>query len=482
MEIKCTLLLLFAFSFSSLRAQEADFEFINPPITIVVLGSSTAEGIGTSPRENAWVNRYRAYIQVFNPNNEVINLGKGGFDTYNILSTDSVYARNRPVPDTTRNFTKALQYKPDGIIINLPSNDVANGYSIEEQLTNFRYLSELSAVNGIELWVATTQARNFPRERDRQLQHDLKDSLISIFPNNYIDFWSEFCDEEFRLLKVHDSGDGCHLNNDAHKILTDRVIESKAFAGKLDASGIKREVSIELQEEKPSYMLTVGFSGGFFIDSTLQGSSSTVKIIQSKHLINTSEAINDSYKIEALVDVRVPVEVVFESDYCLTKVIEFDLKKIINYEVPKVYYPVELLDIEEITLDLFNYHFALDRVTVARFDFDTSTLTVKLDLDFSIDQRQRIVDAMLNPPARGKKVVTRWENDKKKSVLKFKNGQLSRKSKWYSENGNKKRVVHFRNGQYHGKYIEFNTEGKKKRIRFYEYDKETQEQITFDVQ
>ncbi|PHR27841.1 MAG: hypothetical protein COA38_12860 [Fluviicola sp.] len=481
MRATLTLLLLFVLSSSPLLSQEEGFEFVNPPITLVVLGSSTAEGIGTWPRDNAWVNRYRGYVQMFNPSNQVINLGKGGFDTYSILPTDSVYTKNRRVPDTTRNFTKALQYKPDGIIINLPSNDVANGYSVEEQLSNFNYLSELAASNNIPLWVTTTQARNFPEKQDRQIQHDLKDSLLALFPNTYIDFWTGFCDEDFIILKQHDSGDGCHLNNDAHKILLDRVIESKAFIGKLEATGFQR--STEDQEEMPPYMLSVGFDGTIDKNSSFQSRPATVKIKQGDRVLAVYSANNTFFQIEAIVDMRTPFEVIFESDYCLSKVIECDFINAIDYDDSgsfEVFYPLETLDFEEVTLEMFNYRFVHDELVVARFYFDTITSALELDWDFTLTQSQRILDAFLEPPLKGNKLITRWGNGKKKSILKFKNGQLTRKSKWYGENGKKERFVNFRNGQYHGKYIKFNTEGKKKSLRIFENDEQVGETKTFD--
>jgi lysophospholipase L1-like esterase len=296
-------------------SQEEGFELINPPITIVILGSSTAAGNGASPISNSWVNKYREYVQVFNPKNQVINLAKGGYNTYHLLPTDSELTRKRRGPDTLRNFTKALQFKPAGIIVNLPSNDIANGYSVDEQLANFRYYSKFCDSNDIELWITTTQARNFPRKRMRLLQRDVKDSLNSIFPNTSIDFWTGFCDQDFRLLEDIDSGDGCHLNNGGHKLLTDRVIESHAFRGELDKSGALRSIRIELQEEMPPYLLSVGFEGKIDKDSIYHTGLAKVKIVQDNRVLAVYLAENDFYQIEANVDVRLPVEIVFESNY-----------------------------------------------------------------------------------------------------------------------------------------------------------------------
>ena len=54
---------------------------------IVVLGSSTAEGVGPENIDDAWVNLYREYLTQQDSRFEVINLAKGGYTTYDILPT-----------------------------------------------------------------------------------------------------------------------------------------------------------------------------------------------------------------------------------------------------------------------------------------------------------------------------------------------------------------------------------------------------------
>ena len=91
-------------------------------------------GAGASQSDSAWVNRYRKAIQQINPNNQVINLGVGGFTSYRIMPDNHQPNPGRPLPNTAENITKALTYNPDAIIINLPSNDIASGFPITEQI------------------------------------------------------------------------------------------------------------------------------------------------------------------------------------------------------------------------------------------------------------------------------------------------------------------------------------------------------------
>ena len=193
---------------------------------IVVLGSSTAAGAGPSTSDSAWVNKYRSYLQAINPNNEVINLAVGGYNTYRIMPTGFLPPSNRPNPDVNKNISAALAEQPDAIIVNMPSNDVAAGFSYAEQMFNIDTIVQIANNNGIPIWICTTQPRNFSNTNSLQLQSDLKDSIISIYGNQSIDFWSVLANTNHSTNPLYDSGDGVHLNDAGHAILTQRVIDA----------------------------------------------------------------------------------------------------------------------------------------------------------------------------------------------------------------------------------------------------------------
>lgn len=481
----CFKYVLFAFfscSASLVWSQEEGYEFVNPPITIVVLGSSTAEGIGTKPRDSSWVNRFRVYVQTFNPENQVINLGKGGFSTYEIMPTGVETPRNRPFPDTLRNIDKALSYAPDGIIINMPSNDVGNGYPIEEQLANFRRLASILDSNGVELFVTTSQPRNFPKKHDRLAQHQVYDSIRAIFYNNYIDFYTGFSDAEDQLASEFNSGDGVHMNNGAHRILLDRVIESQAFAGKLDKTAYLRLSNAQAREQKSPFVFTVGFDGSIERDSSLQSVSSTVKIFQNDRLLSITETDETSYYlIEAKVDSRMPIQIAFCAPNVLTKVVtvDFESEKIAEELETAVFYPIEELSIEEISLDLLAVIPADSSIEIARFyrEATDSSFALRPDIVFAHQQRDHLLDYMRR--ATEKKQVNYWPDGTKKSVLKFKNGLLNGKSTRYDENGNKQRVVYFLDGYYHGKFISYDPTGEKAVLRMFENDVQVGDAVVY---
>lgn len=194
------------------------------PVTIVVLGSSTAAGTGPSPVDSAWVWRYRRYVQSVNPASQVINLAQGGYSTYHMMPTGYTPPPGRPSPDTLKNITRALTFNPDAIIINFPSNDVSQGFSVAEQLRNDSTVWAIAQNAGVPVWISTTQPKNFGvGSVNTQKQIQVKDSLLARYGSHVLDFWTVIADSNGQIVPAYNSGDGTHLNNAGHWILFNRV-------------------------------------------------------------------------------------------------------------------------------------------------------------------------------------------------------------------------------------------------------------------
>lgn len=196
------------------------------PLHLVVLGSSTAEGAGPRDRDNAWVNRYRVFLQNLDSKHGVTNLARGGYTTYHIMPDGNVPPAGRPLPDRERNITKALSLKPSAIIINLPSNDATSGYSVQEQLANYSAVLAQAIAQNVPVWVTTTQPRNLS-EAQRQNLMAMRDSTFARFGDKAIDFWTDIADANGRIKSIYDSGDGIHLNDEAHRVLYERVVAAE---------------------------------------------------------------------------------------------------------------------------------------------------------------------------------------------------------------------------------------------------------------
>lgn len=217
------LALIFVFSpHRSYAWQNPDSLFSMDKIRIVVIGSSTAFGTGAHPPDSAWVNRYRAYLQTLQPGNEVINLALGGYQTYHLMPSRFKAPAGRPAPDTLRNITRALSLKPDGIILNLPSNDASAGYSIAEQLANFESITQEASAAQVPIWISTTQPRHFSADKILT-QFVVRDSILRRYGDMAIDFWSGTAQPNGLIESQYNSGDGIHLNNAGHRLLFEQV-------------------------------------------------------------------------------------------------------------------------------------------------------------------------------------------------------------------------------------------------------------------
>lgn len=208
---------------TSLNAQPYNACVKNTAIHIVVLGSSTAAGSGPSSLDSAWVNRYRKHLQTINSQNLVTNLAIGGTTTYHIMP-DWFSATNKPTRNTSNNISQAVRLGADAVIVNMPSNDASNGFGATEQLFNFRTIKAVADSFNIPIWICTTQPKNFSLTSSKQIQIDVKDSVLLQYGNNALDFWNGFADSTNGIKGIYDSGDGTHLNDLAHRELNNRVI------------------------------------------------------------------------------------------------------------------------------------------------------------------------------------------------------------------------------------------------------------------
>jgi len=215
----------------------------NEAVKIVVLGSSTAAGSGPTNFRNTWVSRYRRKLQVKNGYHKVINLAVGGYTTYHLLPTETKVDSLKPQPSINHNVTKALSFNPDAVLINLPSNDANNGYTIKEQLDNYTAICKPLYDLGIPVWVSTPQGRNMEKKK-RALQKVLRDSTNIRFGRKTLDFWRDMAHWDGTLIPKYDSGDGIHMNDEAHRLLFEEVWSKDVLGAILDKrKGIIRKDS-----------------------------------------------------------------------------------------------------------------------------------------------------------------------------------------------------------------------------------------------
>ena len=221
---------------------------------IVVIGSSTAAGTGTSNPDSAWVNRFRNYIISHDTTYKVINLAVGGYTTYNVMPTGFVPPNGRPNPSVNNNITKALTFNPVALLINLPSNDAANNYTMLEQISNYDTLVNIIINNDIPFWMSTTQPRNFSNQSQLILLFAMRDSTYSRYGEYVVDFWTTIAQSNGWINPIYNSGDGVHLNDSGHRLLFERIRDavSPAILGVEDDQLFISDMSFILYNNYPN--------------------------------------------------------------------------------------------------------------------------------------------------------------------------------------------------------------------------------------
>jgi uncharacterized protein YgiM (DUF1202 family)/lysophospholipase L1-like esterase len=192
---------------------------------IVLLGSSTTAGLGLNPISGSWANRFGTYLEGIDGGYTVTNLAISGYTTYHILATGSTPPGGRPSPDTDNNITYGLTFNPDAIIINMPSNDTAAGYSVAEQQTNYQTLVSIADNANVPVWIATAQPRNLDAT-GRANQATMKNWILSTYEDHAIDFWTTLANTDGTINTTYSQGDGIHLNALGHTKLYSRVLGS----------------------------------------------------------------------------------------------------------------------------------------------------------------------------------------------------------------------------------------------------------------
>ena len=195
---------------------------------VVVMGSSTALGSAATSTALSWVGRMQSQFRKNSTDgvDTVFQLVGGyGYVTYNQMPSTYTPPPGRPPYIPGYNVEQALSLSPDIVIINLPTNDVASGFTKKEMMDNLRYLHSYilsNGVNGIKCYITTTQPRNDLSFELRDSLRTLTDSIVANFGTYAINFWDVLVTadgqyllrDEVRHIGFPDAA--YHLNNQGH--------------------------------------------------------------------------------------------------------------------------------------------------------------------------------------------------------------------------------------------------------------------------
>jgi lysophospholipase L1-like esterase len=208
-----------------------------PAKKITILGSSSAYGYGYDENgelsngnytqsPNSWANLFSRYVDLFNSSNEVLNLALGGYTTYHIMPDSFVPPGGYPTPQTSNNITAAIESEPDAIIVNLPSNDSSNLYSVTNVKANFLAIYDEATEAGIPIWFTTSGPRSYgPDELNHALE--LRDWITEQFGDRSIDSWTTLANPDNTSNSTYAFGDGVHLNDAGYNVLYQRMVEEQ---------------------------------------------------------------------------------------------------------------------------------------------------------------------------------------------------------------------------------------------------------------
>lgn len=207
-------------------ATDLDLEPLYSNPKIVVMGSSTTVGKGASSDKTTWVALFDQHLTSTIGNHTIIKLAQSGYSSYEFREDGFISPiAGRPLPDAERNITKALSYNPDIIIVNIPSNDVANGYSNSEFYANLNAIQNLATAAGVKIYFHTTQPRSsFPANLRNQLFE--QSSYIKTNYPNVIATYDSLADLSTNKIMDAYNFDGIHVNDLGHAIIYRQTIKA----------------------------------------------------------------------------------------------------------------------------------------------------------------------------------------------------------------------------------------------------------------
>lgn len=223
-----TILLSIAICFASCKKDTSSQSQVVQPLkstpTVVILGSSTALGVGASTVDSSWAKIVQTTVNAHGVKANFINLAFGGYTTYDVMPT-GFYVANRPTPDTTRNITKALSYKPSLVIISLPNNDIADTFTYQEILSNYTRLTSMLDSAKVPYLIFSTQPRDFADVNERMRLNVLNNDIINTYSGKVNNFLDQLSTSTFSIDSIYSAGDGIHLNNAGHRIIANATLK-----------------------------------------------------------------------------------------------------------------------------------------------------------------------------------------------------------------------------------------------------------------
>jgi lysophospholipase L1-like esterase len=186
----------------------------------VVMGSSTAAGVGASPGQGwaAQVARQAAPLQV-----ELVNLARAGALTPQALPTATPPAAGRPGPDPAINIDRAMAHGPRLLLLAFPSNDAVAGYPAAETVAHLLRLREIAQAASAAAVLLSSQPRDGLSAAQRATLDETDRLGAAAFGACFVDVRTVLAGPDGGIAAAYAAGDGVHLNDAGHRLIAERL-------------------------------------------------------------------------------------------------------------------------------------------------------------------------------------------------------------------------------------------------------------------
>ncbi|AWK07250.1 hypothetical protein HYN56_24680 [Flavobacterium crocinum] len=214
---KCFLFLLLSSLFVSCTESDDSSQFQHfkkkEKITVVIIGSSIASGQGASNYSNSWAGLLEA-----ESNDSIINNAKGGYLTLHFLP-ETIPNKLGIETDEKRNITASLKLNPNLIIFSLTTNDIANGYTVDQYISNMKIMTDLCENNNVSFLIGSTSPRLLDMKKNKALI-EVNTMLEAAYGDRFVNYYNELTDPEtYKIKSIYDAGDALHPNDAGHKVI-----------------------------------------------------------------------------------------------------------------------------------------------------------------------------------------------------------------------------------------------------------------------
>ena len=200
------------------------------PHTVVIIGSSTAAGTGASSAATSWAGKVKAAAAERCPQTRIVNLGVGGYTTWQGMPVAASRPAGRPASDAAHNVEAALALHPDLVMIFFPSNDAASSFPLSETLANQTALRDSVRAAGAADVIIGPFPRSFTDAGKIGRMTGLRDQLPTVGETRYVALWDALAATDSAVQAQYAAGDGIHLNDAGHAVVAQKVLSSLAWA------------------------------------------------------------------------------------------------------------------------------------------------------------------------------------------------------------------------------------------------------------